>query len=118
MQFFVYLATSEGTPMSPPSPEGMAKMSQFMQKSFDSGKIVATGRMPREVTRIELSGDEYSISDGPFIEGKEFIPGFTVIEADSQAEAVEWAKELRACMGDGVLRMAKLAGTSREELQG
>lgn len=116
MQFFVYFTMSEEKPMNPPTPEGMKKMGEFMKESFDSGKIVATGRLPREVTEIELDHGEFSISDGPFIEGKELIPGFTVINADSKEEAVEWAKGLRECMGDGVLKMAKLSATGPEHL--
>ena len=115
MQFFVYFTMSEGQPMTPPSPEGMAKMGKFMEKSFDSGKIVATGQLPRETTYVELDKGKFSVSDGPFIEGKELIPGFTVISVDSKEEAIEWVKELRECMGDGVIKLAQLAGTSREE---
>ncbi|MEQ9363366.1 MAG: YciI family protein, partial [Leptospirales bacterium] len=106
MQFFVYFTMSETTPMNPPTPEGMAKMSQFMADSFDAGTIVATGRLPRQTTHVQLQAGEFSVSDGPFIEGKELIPGFTVIETESQEAAVAWVKELRACMGDGTLRMA------------
>ena len=104
MQFFVYFTMSEGKPKNnPPSPDGMAKMGKFMEKSFESGKIVATGKLPRQVTNIELENGKFSISDGPFIEGKELIPGFTIIEALSKEEAMEWAKQLRDCMGDGVI---------------
>ncbi len=117
MQFFVYFTMTEGAPMTPPSAEGMAKMGKFMEKSFSSGKIVATGKLPREVTNIQLEKGEFSISDGPFIEGKELIPGFTVISADSKQEAVAWAKELRECMGNGTLRMAQLAGTGPEDMK-
>lgn len=116
MQFFVYFTMSEEKPMSPPSPEGMAKMGEFMKESFNSGIIVATGRLPQEVTEVELDQGEFSVSDGPFIEGKELIPGFTVISVDSKQEAIEWAKELRECMGDGVIKVAKLSATSKEDL--
>ncbi len=117
MQFFVYFTVSEGKPMAPPTPEGMAKMGKFMEKSFKSGKIVATGQLPRETTYIELDQGKFSISDGPFVESKELIPGFTIISADSKQEAIEWAKELRECMGDGVLRMAQLSATSAEDMK-
>ena len=115
MQFFVYFTKAEGAPMAFPSPEGMAKMGKFMEKSFDSGKIVATGQLPKATTHVQLDKGKFSVSDGPFIEGKELIPGFTVISVDSKEEAIEWAKELRECMGDGVLKLAQLAGTSKEE---
>ena len=118
MQFFIYftMGGSKDKPMAPPSPEGMAKMGQLMEKSFNDGLIVATGQMPREVTEIELDQGEFSISDGPFIEGKEFIPGFTIIEVDSREEAIAWTKQLRECMGDGTLKMALLKATSKEDI--
>ena len=103
--------------MSPPSPEGMAKMGKLMEESVKSGKIVATGQLPWEVTQVELEQGEFSISDGPFIEGKDLIPGFTVIEVDSKEEAIEWAKDIRECLGDGVLKMAKLSATSQEDMK-
>ena len=117
MQYFVYFTMKEGEPMTPPSPEGMAKMGKFMAESFKSGKVVATGHLPRETTHVQLEQGKFSVSDGPFIEGKELIPGFTVINVDSKQEAIEWAKELRECMGDGVLKMAQLSATSKEDLK-
>ena len=116
MQFFIYFTRKEGDSMSPPTPEGMAKMGKFMEESFNSGKIVATGQLPQQTTYIKLEKGEFSISDGPFIEGKELIPGFTVISADSKEEAIAWAKELRECMGDGILKMAQLRATGKEDL--
>ena len=113
MQFFVYFTMSEGTPMTPPSPEGMAKMGKFMEKSFDSGRIVATGQLPRTTTYVQLDKGKFSVSDGPFIEGKELIPGFTVISVNTKEEAIEWAKELRECMGDGVLKLARASREAR-----
>ena len=117
MQFFIYFTMSEDEPMTPPSAEGMAKMGKFMEKSFASGKIVSTGKLPQTVTKVKLEQGNFSISDGPFIEGKELIPGFTVINVDSKEEATEWAKELRECMGDGTLKMAQLAATSADDLK-
>lgn len=117
MQFFVYFTMSEGEPMNPPSAEGMAKMGKLMAESFESGRIVATGKLPHEVTNVHLEQGEFSISDGPFIEGKELIPGFTVISADSKQDALEWAKKLRECMGDGTIKMGQLVGTSPEEMK-
>lgn len=117
MQFFIYFTRNEDDPMTPPSPEGMAKMGELMEESFKSGKIVATGQLPREVTQIELDSGEFSISDGPFVEGKDLIPGFTIIDVDSKQEALDWAKELRKCMGDGIIKIASLSSTSQKDVR-
>lgn len=93
----------------------VAKMGKFMEESFKSGKIVATGQLPRKVTQVELGQGEFSVSDGPFIEGKDLIPGFTVIDVDTKQEAIEWVKGLRECMGDGVLKMARLSATGMDD---
>lgn len=38
------------------------------------------------------AGGETSVTDGPFTETKELIAGFTIIEAKSKEEAIEWVK--------------------------
>jgi hypothetical protein len=117
MQFFVYFTLTPDKPMRPPAPDGMARMSQFMENSFEQGLIVATGQLPRKVTQVTLEGGELSISDGPFTEGKEMIPGFTIIETNSREDAIAWAGELQKCMGDGTIKIAQLVATSRQDLK-
>ena len=92
MQFFVYFTMEEGQPprQSAPSPEEMAEIARFHEEAIQSGVIVATGRLSPTTTRIRRQGDEVSVTDGPFIEGKELIPGFTVIQLDTKQEAIEW----------------------------
>lgn len=108
MQFFVYFTKAEGKPMSPPSPEGMAEMGKLMKESMRSGLIVATGQLGQSTTHVRLEAGTVSVTDGPFIEGKELIPGFTIIQVDSKQDAIEWATKLRTCMGEGTLRMAPI----------
>ncbi len=108
MQFMVYLAMRDDEKPSPPSPEGMAEMGRFMEESVNSGMVLATGQLGPATTHLRLEADEVSLSDGPFIEGKELIPGFTVIRVDSKQEAIEWATRLRRCMGDGEIRIAQV----------
>ena len=108
MQFFVYLTMQEGQKRSgpSPSPEKMAEIMKFHEEARATGVIVATGRLSPTATRIRSDGDEVSATDGPFIEGKELIPGFTVIELDTRAEAIQWATAYRALMGMPELRIA------------
>ena len=81
--------------------------------SIDCSVTQPRGKSNRLVGSNEQYGGvgegEVSVTDGPFIEGKELIPGFTVIRVDSKQEAIEWVTKLRCCMGDGELRMAQVS---------
>lgn len=114
MQFFIYFTRTEDEPMTPPNPEGMAEMGKLMQEAINSGMVVATGQLPTEVTHVKLHEGEISVSDGPFMESKEVVPGYTIIQVDSKKEAVDWATRLRKCMGEGTLRMAQVHVPSME----
>ncbi|TPV96942.1 MAG: hypothetical protein B7733_02005 [Myxococcales bacterium FL481] len=109
MQYFIYFTVDPDRPMTPPTPEGMAEMSQFMQDSMAQGIVVSTGQLGRTTTHITLDDGEISVTDGPFLESKELIPGYTVIEVASKQAAIEWASRLRRCMGNGTLRMSAVS---------
>lgn len=108
MEFFVYFTYQAGAPMTPPTPEGMAEMMQLMQDGIASGLIVSTGQLSAETAHVQLKQGQVTVTDGPFLEGKELIPGYTVIRVDSKQQAIEWVTRLRRCMGDGELRMAQV----------
>jgi hypothetical protein len=42
--------------------------------------------------RIKVSGGKRIVTDGPFIETKEVIAGFWIIQVNSKEEAVRWAE--------------------------
>ena len=111
MQFFLYFTMSEGQApprKTPPTPEEMAEIGRFHEEAIRSGVIVATGRLNQNVTRITQQEDGVAVTDGPFIEGKELIPGFTVIQTDTREEAVEWATRYRELIGMPELRMSEI----------
>ena len=43
-------------------------------------------------SRVRISGGKPIVTDGPFVETKEVIAGFWIIQASSKEEAIEWAK--------------------------
>jgi hypothetical protein len=81
-----------------------------MEAAAKKGIIVAGGGLARNSTRVNLSGGKVSVTDGPFIESKEFIPGFVVIQVSSREEALEWVTGLRRIIGDGESRITQLFG--------
>ncbi|NGP04131.1 hypothetical protein G6038_01265 [Rhodococcus sp. 14C212] len=49
---------------------------------------------PGTATVLRLEGDGILTTDGPYLEGKEHIGGFTVIEAPDLDAALEWGRKL------------------------
>ena len=72
------------------------------QHAAVSGKLHAAGkwvwanrlRFSRDATTIRVRDAKQVVTDGPFAETKEALGGFYLIEAASQDEAIEWAKQL------------------------
>jgi hypothetical protein len=56
-----------------------------------SGKVVASGPLadPKTATIVRSIDGRLSMTDGPYVETKEHVAGFFLIEAADQREAVE-----------------------------
>jgi hypothetical protein len=94
----------------PPSPEMMAEMGQFIGEAVQAGVMVTTGSLKRQGTRLQLEGGEFTVTDGPFIELKELLGGFAVLNVNSLDEAIEWSKRFRRIIGDGETEIVQLLG--------
>ena len=110
MQFMVYDPNFTPESATPPSPEFMAEMGQFIGEAMQAGVLVTTGTLQRQGTRLRLSGGKFTVTDGPFIELKELTGGFAVIQANSLEEAIEWCKRFRQIVGDGESEIVQLFG--------
>jgi len=88
---------------TPPSVEHMEKMGKLIEKSIKAGVLLATeGCLPSALgARVRLSAGKLSVTDGPFVESKEVIGGFAVLQANSKEEAIALAKEFLEVAGDG-----------------
>src|SRR5215470_7675551 len=88
---------------TPPSVEHMEKMGKLIEKSIKAGLLLATeGCLPSALgARVRLSAGKLSVTDGPFVESKEVIGGFAVLQANSKEEAIALAKEFLEVAGDG-----------------
>ena len=67
-----------------------------MPSSRGAGRLVFAGGLHplSTATVVQLKGNEVLTADGPYIEGKEHIGGFTVIQAPDLDAALEWARKL------------------------
>jgi hypothetical protein len=92
----------DGNP--PPPPEEMQPtydaVAAFNGRLQDAGAWVFAGGLhpPSTATVVRVQGGETLITDGPFAEGKEYIGGFWVIQAQDLDAALDWAaKGAEAC---------------------
>lgn len=57
--------------------------------------VFAAGLQPPETaTVLQAKGDDLLVTDGPFTEGKEHLGGFTVVQVETEDEALEWSRRL------------------------
>jgi hypothetical protein len=61
--------------------------------------FAAALHQPETSTVVRADGDELLVTDGPYAEGKEFVGGFDVIQADDLDQALHWAGRLARVLG-------------------
>src|SRR5262249_30249916 len=90
-----YEAAAPGT--MPPA-EAVAAMMKYNEALKEAGILVTLDGLhpPSMGARISFTGGKPVVTDGPFIEAKEVIGGYLMIEGKSEREAVEWAKKCPA----------------------
>jgi hypothetical protein len=77
-----------------PSPALLAAMGAYNEELAKAGMLLGGEGLQASSkgARIRFSGGKPTVIDGPFTEAKELIAGFTMIEAASREEALEWLK--------------------------
>jgi hypothetical protein len=101
---FIYRESTESR--AKPSPEEMQALQAawytWMQKF--SSAIVSGGDGLKHSGRVLKAG---LVTDGPYVEAKEIIASFCIIQADDYDAAVAIA---RACPGDTAIEIREMAG--------
>ncbi|WP_031479953.1 YciI family protein [Streptomyces bicolor] len=54
-----------------------------------------------DATTVRVQGDEVLIGDGPFVESKEYVAGFDIVEVPDLDEAIALASRHPAALGGG-----------------
>jgi hypothetical protein len=77
-----------------PSTELLAAMGRYNEELVKAGIMLdGEGLHPSSKgARIQFSGDQRSVIDGPFAETKELIAGYWIWQVRDMDEAIEWAK--------------------------
>ncbi|MFI5530610.1 YciI family protein [Kitasatospora sp. NPDC051853] len=93
---------------STPDEKLFAEMGAFIEELTASGVLLATGGLDPASILVSSSGEEITVTDGPFAEAKEAVAGFALVEVRSQEEAVELARRFRRIVGDGQSRLQQV----------
>ena len=77
------------------TPDEMAATTAFNGRLKADGHWVFAGGLaePGSATVVENRGDEAMVTDGPFLESKEYLAGFWIIEAPDLDVALKLAAE-------------------------
>ena len=96
----------------PPTTDEMAAMGQLIEELTTSGVLLATeGCLPSaKGVRVRRSGDNVTVTDGPFTEAKELVAGFALFEVKSKDEMIGLAKRFLDLVGDGECEIRQIWG--------
>jgi hypothetical protein len=77
-----------------PSTELLTSMGKFNEELVKAGVLLAADGLQASSKgkRVKFSGQQRTVSDGPFAETKELIAGYWLWQVKSIEEAVEWLK--------------------------
>jgi hypothetical protein len=104
MRFMIIVkATQDSEAGVMPEKALLTEMAQYHEELQKAGVLLdGSGLHPSaEGWRIEYSGDERRVVDGPFTETKELVAGYTLIQVSSREEALEWTKRFPNPAVDG-----------------
>ena len=81
-----------------PPADAVAKMMKYNESLQKAGVLLALDGLhpPSAGARVSFSGGKPKVTDGPFIEAKEVIGGYWMIQVKSKEEAIEWASRCPA----------------------
>jgi hypothetical protein len=71
---------------------------------------------PLEPAGRVLRGSKKGVTDGPYVEAKEMVLGFIVVEARDLAQAVELASGCPMLQGDGSVEVRPVEGAMLDQL--
>jgi hypothetical protein len=81
-----------------PPKEAVEAMSKYNEELAKAGVLVSLEGLHPIVSgaRVTFRGGKQLVTDGPFVEAKEVVGGYWILNVKSKEEAVEWAKRCPA----------------------
>lgn len=98
----VYQGGKKVDPDFVPDPKKIEEMGKFNEELGKALKIISINGLHPQNTgaRVAFGQGKPSVTDGPFIETKEVIGGYWLVEAPSKEEVLKWVQRCPADPGD------------------
>ncbi|WP_349899350.1 YciI family protein [Parafrigoribacterium soli] len=96
MQYLFFIGTAPDSPTAPSDePENGEPPYNWVEEMDGRGvrKFGDRLRPAEDATTVRVRGGDLLVTDGPFVEGKEYIAGIDVIECADLDEAIEIASK-------------------------
>lgn len=103
-QYLLSVHTDDRQSHPPTSDEemrrGYEKIARLEAEMNAAGALLFSGRLeaPASAQVVRASGGKVVTTDGPFVEAKEHIGGFYIIEATNLDDALGWASKTSAAI--------------------
>lgn len=105
MRFLIIVkATAESEAAEMPGEDLLARMAIYHEELARAGALLdASGLKPSaDGWRIRYDGTQRIVTAGPFANNGELMAGYTLIQARSREEALEWARRFPNPRGEGL----------------
>lgn len=94
-----------------PTPEAMAPWAAFNNEAAAAGVLRGgSGLQPSTTATTVRGGGEVVLTDGPFVETKEQLAGYYVVDVADLDEAIAWAKKVPAVQWGAAIEVRPVNG--------
>jgi hypothetical protein len=104
MMLMIPKGYESAAPDAVPSAEAVSAMMKYNQELKAAGVLIALDGLlpPSAGARVSFAGGKPMVTDGPFIEAKEVIGGYWMIDVKSRDEAIAWASRCPASSNETI----------------
>ncbi|MER5383413.1 YciI family protein [Streptomyces sp. NPDC002688] len=104
MKYVLFICTPVGSEeLGPEDIAAGPRFTSYVQEVRDRDIVKGGARLrpPSDATTVRVQGDEVLLSDGPFVESKEYVAGIDIVEVADLDEAIALASRHPAALSGG-----------------
>ena len=113
MRFMMMTTDDASSTGTPPSPEMYAEMGKLIEEMTKAGVLVRSVKLKPSATakRLVFTSNDMRVLDGPFIESKELLGGFAVMELSDMDDAIGMCRRYAEILGGTLEIDARIVDT-------